>query len=147
MNREDAIKLIQLTSRYDHSVLVSKIMVILAEHHHEDIQDWELVGLLHDLDYDETAGNREMHGILAAKSLDGLVNTSVLNAIRSHDHRTGDDPTTLLDHSLKFSDAVSIIIEESEDVLADRPWLNKIIESYELQEGLSVEEIIKQVTC
>lgn len=147
MNREDAIKLIQLTSKYDHSVLVSKIMVILAEHHHEDIQDWELVGLLHDLDYDETAGNREMHGILAAKSLDGLVNTSVLNAIKSHDHRTGEDPATLLDHSLKFSDAVSIIIEKSEDVLADRPWLNKIIESYELQEGLSVEEIIKQVSC
>jgi predicted hydrolase (HD superfamily) len=147
MNREDAIKLIQFTSRYDHSVLVSKIMVILAEHHHEHIHDWELVGLLHDLDYDETAGNREMHGILAAKSLDGLVNPSVLKAIRYHDHRTGDDPTTLLDHSLKFSDAVSIIVKESDSVLADKPWLNKIIESYELQEGLIVEEIIKQVSC
>lgn len=146
MNREDAIKLIRLTSRYNHSILVSKIMVILAEHHHEDAHDWELVGLLHDLDYDETAGNREMHGILAAKSLDGLVNSSVLDAIRSHDHRTGDDPTTLLDHSLKFSDAVSILVEESDSVLEDRPWLNKIIESYELQEGLSVEEIIKQTS-
>ena len=146
MNREDALNLIRLTSRYDHSVLVSRIMVILVEHHHEDIQDWDLVGLLHDLDYDETAGNREMHGILAAKSLDGLVNTSVLDAIRSHDHRASDDPTTLLDHSLKFSDAVSIVIEESDSVLADKPWLKKIIESYELQEGLSLEEIIKQVS-
>ena len=146
MNREDALNLIRLTSRYDHSVLVSRIMVILVEHHHEDIQDWELVGLLHDLDYDETTGNREMHGILAAKSLDGLVNTSVLDAIKTHDHHTGDDPTTLLDHSLKFSDAVSIVIEESDSVLADKPWLKKIIESYELQEGLSLEEIIKQVS-
>lgn len=147
MNLEDALKIIQLTSRTDHAVLVSKIMVVLAEHHHEDVVDWELAGLLHDLDYDETVGKREKHGILAAQSLDGKVVPSVLKAIKSHDHRTGIEPTTLLDFSLRFSDAVSILIKESETVFEEKPWIKKTIESYELQEGLNVEEIINQVCC
>lgn len=147
MNREEATKLVKLTSKYDHAVLVSQIMGVLAEHHHEDVQDWELAGLLHDLDYDETVDKREMHGVLTAKALDGLVDTTILNAIKSHDHRTGVSPTTLLDHSLKFSDAVSLLIEKTDTVLSERPWLQEIIESYETQEGLCAQEIIKQVSC
>lgn len=147
MNRKDAIKLVKMTSKYDHAVLVSRIMGVLAEHHHEDVQDWELAGLLHDLDYDETVGKREMHGVLAAKALDGLVDKSILNAIKSHDHITGVAPISLLDHSLKFSDAVSVLIDKSDTILAERPWIQEIIESYETQEGLSAQDIIKQVSC
>jgi predicted hydrolase (HD superfamily) len=146
MNRDEAIKLIELTTKRNHAVLVSKIMMVLADYHKEDSLDWELTGLLHDLDYDETVGNRERHGILAAEALDGLVDSSVLKAISSHDHRTGVPPTTLLDYSLKFSDAVSLIIDESEKVQEERPWIREIIESYELPDGLSVDEIIRLVS-
>ena len=49
---EEAIKLIEGSSKYEHSQLVSRIMKNLAKHFDNSEQIWVLVGLLHDLDYD-----------------------------------------------------------------------------------------------
>ncbi|MEA2052567.1 MAG: HDIG domain-containing protein [Euryarchaeota archaeon] len=53
-----------------HMLAVSKIMGALAEKRSEgDKEKWILVGLLHDLDYEQTKDNPEMHGLIAAEMI------------------------------------------------------------------------------
>ena len=144
MEREDALRLIEGSSRREHSLLVSRIMVVLSDSHGESVLDWELAGLLHDLDYDATVDDREHHGVKAADALSGLLDETVLYAIKSHDHRTGYQPSSLLDHSLRFADAVSMLITEPGDVIEGKPWIKEIIEEYQLPKGLSMPELIRQ---
>ena len=113
---------------------MSRIMAVLSESHGEVISDWELSGLLHDLDYDDTVDDREHHGVKAAEALSGLLDEAILQAIRSHDHRSGYQPSSLLDHSLRFANTVSFLVTEPAD----------IIERYQMPEGLSMSELIKQ---
>ena len=147
MNREEAIGLVQESGRRDHSILVSKIMVVLAQHHDADPVEWELAGILHDLDYDVTVDRRDKHGILTSERLSGKISDNILNAIRSHDHRTGIKPTSLLDRSLIYADAVSVVIDETDSVLNEKPWIRKIIDDYDLPSDLSLDNLIKLVSC
>ena len=96
----EAISMISESSKYEHSILVSRIMSSLAEHFQTDKEEWVLAGLLHDLDYDVIDGDMSMHGLVAASMLEGKVSEGVLHAIMSHDHRTGVEPVSLLDRSL-----------------------------------------------
>lgn len=50
MEREDALRLIQGSSRREHSLLVSRIMVVLPYALGETVSDRGLAGLLPDLD-------------------------------------------------------------------------------------------------
>jgi uncharacterized protein len=54
ISREEAGRLIEYSNRYMHGVLTGRIMAALAEALEEDAGLWETVGLLHDLDYDQT---------------------------------------------------------------------------------------------
>ncbi len=143
---DEALGLIDGSNKMNHSILVSRILVVLAKHLGENVDKWELAGLLHDLDYDETIEDRTRHGIIAAQKLDGRVSESILHAIRSHDHRTGVVPTTLLDKSLRFADAMSKLVEKPE-ALDGKPWIRALIDDYELPEGLTVDDLVKQVSC
>ncbi len=145
MEREDALLLIEDSSKREHSLLVSRIMAVLSESHGEDISDWELAGLLHDLDYDDTVNDREHHGVKAAETLSGLLDESILQAIKSHDNMTGFQPSSLLDHSLRFADAVSLLVTEPEDILKGKPWIRELIEGYQMPEDLSMSELIRQL--
>jgi len=49
-----------------------------------DVERWELAGLLHDLDYAETADDFERHGIVSTDELAGLIDAEMLHAIRAH---------------------------------------------------------------
>lgn len=51
----------------------------------EDEEKWAVVGLIHDLDYDETADNPEMHGKVGAECLRGMeVEDDIVRAVESH---------------------------------------------------------------
>lgn len=143
MEREDALRLTERTSKLEHSLLVSKIMIVLSEAHGESASDWEMAGLLHDLDYDATRHDCGLHGIQAAESLTGLLDESILQAIKTHDHRAGEQPNSLLDISLRFADAVSFLLQESECVLDDKPWIKEIIEGYQMPDGLSLPKLLR----
>jgi len=143
MEREDALRLIEKSSRREHSLLVSRIMVELSNAHGEDVSDWEMAGLLHDLDYDSTVDDREHHGVKAAEALSGLLNEAVIHAIKSHDHRSGHQPSSLLDNSLRFADAVSVLLTETDAVIKEKPWIREIIVGYQMPEGLSLSELIR----
>ncbi len=100
------------SSKHDHSQLTSSIMRVLAEFFHEDLDEWGLVGLLHDLDYDEVRSEMTRHRIVAADKLRGRLSERALHAITAHDHRTGVRPKSLLDESLIFADSLAVLIED-----------------------------------
>lgn len=143
MDREDALRLIEGSSRREHSLLVSKIMAVLSVAHGGNVTEWELAGLLHDLDYDTTVDDRGRHGIKAAEALSDLLDDAVLHAIKSHDHRSGYQPSSNIDHSLRFADALSTLVTEPDDVIEGKPWVREIIEGYQMPKGLSMSELVR----
>ena len=127
ITREEALTLIRETSKYSHALLVSTIMRQLAERFGEDVAKWELVGLLHDLDFDLVTGDMTKHGILASQILQGKLPEDALHAIQSHDHRTGCQPTSLLAKALIVVDALVTSLE---------PHLNNIASITDIQQAI-----------
>jgi uncharacterized protein len=111
ISKNEALELIRKTSKYSHSLLVASIMQSVARKLHEDDQQWRLVGLLHDLDYDEIAGDFSRHGIVAAKRLRGKLPQECLHAIMVHDQRTGFKPQSKLDKALIAADSLAILLD------------------------------------
>ncbi|MCX8035832.1 MAG: HDIG domain-containing protein [Candidatus Sumerlaeia bacterium] len=68
-----------------HCLASAAIMRALAERFGENADRWELAGLLHDLDFEETKDNPNRHGNLTAEILarEGLPDDIIL-AIREH---------------------------------------------------------------
>ena len=103
--------MIKNTSKYSHSLMVSAIMRRLAERLGENAEEWEIVGLLHDLDYDQTRNDMSKHGIVASEILKGKLPETCLYAIKCHDYRTGFKPKSKLDNALIVADTLAVIIE------------------------------------
>jgi len=71
----------------NHCVAAEIIMEALAKRlgcSDEDVTRWAMVGLLHDLDYAETADDPDRHGLLTAQALEGLVDERIIHAILGH---------------------------------------------------------------
>lgn len=157
---EEALKLIEGSSKYEHSVLASRIMKALADIFHEDLGEWGLVGLLHDLDYDEVRGNMSRHGIVAAKMLEDRLSEGALHAIMAHDHRTGVRSESLLDESLIYADSLAVLMEDQaldasadatklnralRDESEEKPWIRDNILSYSERRRVSVSQILRRL--
>jgi len=115
LNREDALKLLRENVRNEkmilHMIAVGAIMRELARYLGEDEGLWELVGLLHDIDYERTKDHPSKHGLVAEEILGSLVSDDVLRAIKSHNYEnTGVEPRTRMEKALIASDAVSGLI-------------------------------------
>jgi putative nucleotidyltransferase with HDIG domain len=110
LSKEEAIELIRQyisnQNKIKHMLAVAAMMKELAKRFGEDVNEWELVGLLHDLDYDLTQNERNKHGLIAANMLKGKLKKESLHAIQAHDHRTGLKPKTLIDKALIASDCI-----------------------------------------
>jgi predicted hydrolase (HD superfamily) len=160
MSRREALKRIEGSPRRAHSILVSRVMAVLADLLGGDEGEWELVGLLHDLDHDSVQGDMAQHDVRAAESLAGKVSDEGLDAIRSHDHRTGFKPKGPLMESLRFADAVAILIEDQrlqglieETALdrairlesSDKPWIEETIESFKQTYGVQLPEVFNRL--
>jgi predicted hydrolase (HD superfamily) len=138
---KEAYKLIDDSSKYHHSILVSRIMKILAVLFDKSEELWTLVGLLHDYDYDQVK-DFSQHGVLTAELLYDKLPSHALQAIKAHDIRTGVKPEGLLDEALVFADSFAGFIEsnedikESENLFEAKPWvwktLTEFTDKYEL---------------
>ena len=97
----------------NHMLAVSRIMEALADKlaiPEEEKGKWALVGLLHDLDYEQTKDNFEEHGLITAEMLKGELPEECLHAIRAHNARTGVAPDNVMAKALIAADAVSGLI-------------------------------------
>lgn len=93
MNREEALKLIESKIKnknlLKHMLATEACMKALARYLEEDEELWGLAGLLHDLDYEETADDFSRHGAISAKILTDLdVNAQVIYAVQAHTGQT-----------------------------------------------------------
>jgi predicted hydrolase (HD superfamily) len=160
ISKRDALRLIEGSSRHGHMLLVGRIMAVLAGGLGGSRGLWETVGVLHDLDYDQTEEDRSKHGVLAANTLRGKLPEEALYAVMSHDHRAGFKPFSKLDHSLVFADALATLTEEGglekpvtdealeaalTRVSAEKPWIREIIDGYPYRDTFNTAVILNIV--
>lgn len=68
-----------------HMIATQACMRRLAKHFGEDEELWGFTGLIHDLDYDQTAKDTAQHGLIAAEMLkEKGVDESVVYAVKAH---------------------------------------------------------------
>ena len=115
LDRDGALRLLEENVRDRkiilHMIAVGAIMKELARYFGEDEEVWELVGLLHDIDYERTKDDPSRHGLVAEEILRSLVSEDILRAIKAHNfENTGIEPKTRMEKALIASDAISGLI-------------------------------------
>ncbi len=116
MDKDRALEIIKTKMNNDrmikHLFAVAACMEALAERFDEDKEKWELAGLFHDIDYEETIDKPHEHGIKGAEYLENFkVSPDILYAIKVHAGNA--EPVSKMDIALLASDAVSGLIVAS----------------------------------
>lgn len=158
ISRDEAVELVKHTSKFEHVLVVASIMAAVAGRLGEKVDEWWLVGLLHDLDFDETKSDRTRHGVVAAERLSQRLPAECLYAIKAHDYRTGFSPVRSLDVALIAADSLAVLMQDvgkgsnevTEEVLQakmggvlkEKPWLKRNILQCE-KLGLNVAEFLR----
>ena len=97
-----------------HCYAVGAVMKALAKHFKEDEDKWEIVGILHDGDYEKTKDTPEKHTILMTQWLKEkkVEDKEILEAILSHNysHTGNNPPKNNLEWSLYCSDELTGLI-------------------------------------
>lgn len=89
MERDQALSLmrerVKNKNLQKHILAVAFVMRAMAERFGEDPGRWEVVGLLHDLDYEATADDPDRHGLVSAEWLGEMgVDADIINAVKAH---------------------------------------------------------------
>jgi len=94
-----------------HCLATEVVMKFLANELGEDEEKWALAGLLHDLDYSETADNPKKHSLLAAEMLEKIdVPDDIVYAVKVHNEIHGLPRKTSLDKALYAVDPLTGLI-------------------------------------
>jgi putative nucleotidyltransferase with HDIG domain len=113
MTRDEALDLVRSKVKaknlVKHMLAVEAIMRRVAQHFDADVEMWGLTGLLHDLDYDETAQDFDRHSLLTCEWLKEYdVDQRILYAIRAHPRKV--EPQSKMDWTLFAADPLSGLI-------------------------------------
>jgi predicted hydrolase (HD superfamily) len=93
-----------------HMIAVGAAMGSTAVRLGEDADRWELVGILHDIDFEVCSGIED-HTIRAKEMLQGVVDPDIIEAIMAHNHEhTGVLPDTPQKKGLIACDAASGLV-------------------------------------
>lgn len=89
MNRAEAFHLLKQRMKKEnlvkHCLSVESCMREFALEFGEEPQEWELAGLLHDLDYEETVNDPSRHGLVTEEILKPFqLSERILHAIKAH---------------------------------------------------------------
>jgi hypothetical protein len=95
-----------------HHYGVAAVMKGLALELGGDLEIWEIVGLLHDADYEKTKDTPEQHTVLLAEILrDEDVDEGIIRAIQSHNYEyTGLMPESVMEYALLCCDDLTGLI-------------------------------------
>jgi len=116
MNRTEAITLMQSrlanNNLRKHVLAVEAVMKFLARELKTDEEKWGMVGILHDLDYEETKSAPEKHTLITAEILQGKgVEQEIIDAIKTHAFGFGATtipaPNTQMQHAIYCADPVT----------------------------------------
>ncbi len=113
MDRSSALGLLKRYLKNDklvkHCIATSAIMKELAKELGEDEKRWELLGLLHDIDYELVEGDMSKHGVVGAEILKEFFDEEFCNTIKRHNYHLF-EPKTKEDIALVASDNISGLI-------------------------------------
>ncbi|MFH1597709.1 MAG: HD domain-containing protein [Patescibacteria group bacterium] len=104
---------IQNKNLIKHMVATEAIMRALANKLGHDADKWGLVGLVHDLDFEETKDRPEQHGLVTEKFLKerGIEDQDIVQAIKSHNAEgTGVPRAKELDYALTAAEQITGLI-------------------------------------
>ncbi len=115
LNREQALEIVKEQRPEQHLVqhaLASEaVMRALARRLGEDEEKWGLAGLVHDLDYPDTANDFARHGLVTAEKLAGMVDEEIIHAVKAHNGETnGCAPENNFDFALRCAESVTGMI-------------------------------------
>jgi putative nucleotidyltransferase with HDIG domain len=138
MEREEALKFLKENLKNQnlikHSLAVEVGMRALAKYFSEDEEKWGLAGLLHDIDYEKTQGNPDLHSKLGAETLRELgIEEEICEAVLTHNEAHGVKPKTKMAKALYCLDPLTGLIVAATLVLPSK----KI-------EDLKVENVLKR---
>lgn len=118
---EELIARLESNNLIKHSLAVEAIMMRLAAHLKENVQQWGIAGLLHDIDLDRTKNDLEKHSLLGADILEGLdVDSTIVYAIKAHNPIHGIDRKRKIDKALFCSDPLSGLLTACALILPDK---------------------------
>jgi len=103
-----------------HMIAVSAIMRGLADRLGEDLDLWEAMGMLHDIDYEEIGEDWDRHGLVSAEMVADVLPEDALHAIRAHNPRTGVEAESRMDVALLAADALSGLVVATALMMPDR---------------------------
>jgi putative nucleotidyltransferase with HDIG domain len=114
MTREDALRLVKShvakENNVKHMIAVGAVMKETAARVGEDTQKWEVIGILHDIDFEICSGPSD-HTIQAKEMLHGHVDNEVIEVIMAHNFENTSVPLdTRLKKALVACDAVSGLV-------------------------------------
>ncbi len=134
MTRNDALQLlaehITNPNLIRHNVAVGFIMKALAEKFGENQDDWELTGMLHDLDWEKTKDNFKNHTKVSKEILEKTdLKPEIINAIYVHNWVHEIKPETLLEKTLYCVEELSGLITAAALVQPDKKLASVTAES------------------
>lgn len=134
MTREEALaflrKRLKNKNLIKHSLAVEACLFVLAKKLEQDPEMWGLVGLLHDLDYEETVNNPKEHAKRAADELAKMgLSAEIVHAVLAHNEATGTPRKSLLDKAIYAVDPMTGLIVAATLVLPDKKLSSLTVES------------------
>lgn len=134
MKREEAFNLvkekIETENLVKHCLAVEATMKHLARHFGKDERRWALAGLVHDIDYEETKENQELHSKLGARMLaERGVEEEICGAVYTHNDEHGKEPATLMAKALYCVDPLTGLVVAATLVLPSKKIENLEVEN------------------
>ena len=151
MDRDSAIKTMESRlangNLRKHVLAVAAVMRGLARRFGEDEKKWEVVGLLHDLDYEETLKEPDRHGLVSAQWLVEMgVEPDVIAAVKAHAEKAPRD--TRMNQAVYCADPITgfivacALVHPSKSLAPiDAPFALKRIKEKRFAAGASRERI------
>ena len=154
MTREDSynelLKYVANKNLLKHMLSTEAVMIRLAKHFDQDPDIWGIAGLMHDIDYDETKDQPDVHSLKGAELLTELgYPEELVYAVKVHNERHGFPRVSLLDKALYATDPVTglivagaLIRPEKKLSAVDVPFLQKKFGEKSFAKGASREQIL-----
>ncbi len=115
MNRNEALSLLKEYVKDEklvkHCIATAAIMHEIAEELGEDADRWEVIGILHDIDYEMVGGDMQKHGPTGYDILKKHgVSEEIAEVVKRHNHTLFGDYERPVEIALQAADSISGLI-------------------------------------
>lgn len=126
----EVIERVKNKNLVNHMLAAEAVMMGLARKLGEDENLWGICGLVHDIDYEETADTPEKHSLIGAEILETFgYPEELVYAVKVHNEIHGLPRLSILDKALYAADPVTGLITASALVMPDKKLIGVASES------------------